>query len=177
MVQATNALRIDASLGCEIAPLRPRKRPSTVDLTSAGGGDYDDDDDNGDSEEKIQATRKRAKRNSELENDIASAIAAHALVPDFLKHKEHLNSKLDANRIKRKSAMWRDIYSLTRDLSFTQSEGKRIMTQVAAKCKDVWPRELTPDEAADWVPSASKQFRAMARHVAQSLVKKKQLGL
>lgn len=62
-------------------------------------------------------------------------------------------------------------------LSFSQKDVVAVMAQVEAKQREVWPKQLNAKDLKVWQEALAKQFRAMARHLGQALIKKRPWAL
>ena len=117
--------------------------------------------------------RARFDGDAAAEESVLEAMKTVAKVPDFLRYSEQLNATLDKDKILRVGSMWRDIQTIFGGIpAFTQSQAERLFHQLVDKQGPlVWPRQLTPGEVKTYVPSIARQFRTMARHIAQAKLK------
>ena len=99
---------------------------------------------------------------------LAPILAEEMLVPDFLGYAEQMNAAKAPAKILRLSKMWRQVRELHPSLTFSQKTMEAAFKAAAELAQDKWPRRMTPAEQSDWQASISRQFRTMARHIAQS---------
>ena len=114
---------------------------------------------------------------------LAKVVAEYATVPDFLNYSESLTSQLNKNRILFFATMWKRIHEISDGtLAFSQKVTEAMFETVRGSVEKSWRRPLSKTEAAEWRASAARQFRTMARHIANAKLKKytwvmKMLGL
>ena len=101
-------------------------------------------------------------------DDLLPVIRPWMVVPDFLAYPEDLRAPKQTVKILRLRPLWQAVMKLHPPLTITQ-KGMETMFQRAADRagEHVWPRPLTAAELASWKTSIAKQFRTMARHIAQ----------
>ncbi len=104
---------------------------------------------------------------------IADILSEYAEKPDFIRYGEDIQkSKLNLQQILPLQALWTKLYGLHPSLSFKQSDMETVFLKVADIKGPTWVRKLNKEEVRDFKKRMSKRFRAMARHVAQGILKK-----
>lgn len=107
-------------------------------------------------------------------NEICDVISRHATVPDFLKYGEDMQATpVSPKLITPFKEMWKELRQIHKRMTWSQSDMVKVFEEVADKNGSTWPRELTGSEKKDFSVRMSKRFRVMARHINQSMVKKR----
>ncbi len=101
-------------------------------------------------------------------------IARFATKPNFVEYGEKKEG-VQNDLIEPHREICRALYQLNSKLTFSQTDMKTVLTEVADPVK--WPRPLTSIETVDFAERMAKRLRRMCRHLAQSKIKNVQWAL
>jgi hypothetical protein len=124
---------------------------------------------------RAMAVRQRARfcEADVNSDDLINAICLVARRPQFLKYGEALDCKVNQKRVAQVKPIWVAAHKLWSKLSFTQKYVEDLMLKVEVRQRELWGKEMPPKVLKSWQVATARQFRAMARHVSQALIKKR----
>jgi hypothetical protein len=105
--------------------------------------------------------------------DVVKILVSSMQTPDSLAYSENLNAPKVPAKIVKHKRMWSGIVKLNESLTFTQKFMEEAFEKAGEEAGATkWARKLNEKEMATWKKSMAKRFRAMARHITQSMAAK-----
>ena len=103
-------------------------------------------------------------------SDLAKVLAVHFDVPNCLGYAESMSAQKQPAKLRRKSAMFKELAILMPKLTFSQLLLKQALLEVKDmdEVKAKWQRELNQEQADTWSTALAKQLRTACRHINQS---------
>ena len=108
-------------------------------------------------------------------SDLAKVLAVHFDVPNCLGYAESMSAQKQPAKLRRKSAMFKELAILMPKLTFSQLLLKQALLEVKDmdEVKAKWQRELNQEQADTWSTALAKQLRTACRPTSLAL----QLGV
>ena len=104
---------------------------------------------------------------------LEAALLSAMVVPEFLQYSEDPSARIDTLKIQRHKPLWQCVYRAHPALTFMQTDMESTFKRIVPQASQKWSRILAADEVSKWATSQAKQFRCMARHIKQAIIKAK----
>jgi len=104
---------------------------------------------------------------------LEAALLSAMVVPEFLQYSEDPSARIDTLKIQRHKPLWQCVYRAHPALTFMQTDMESTFKRIVPQASQKWSRILAEDEVSKWATSQAKQFRCMARHIKQAIIKAK----